>query len=146
MPAKHGLELDQDERFHPARPEPPQRDPEEAVKVVEAGSRMLALECGKLLAQGENLETKVMARANERAQVGEECEHAADRIVEEKQARPSEEFGHGRCDSGDCSLGILQQIDHPFRSGSERRMLTVFRGESSAQQAALDLGQRHKAL
>lgn len=38
---------------------------------------MPALEHGDLLAQCENLETKVMACAKERTQVGEGCEHAS---------------------------------------------------------------------
>jgi hypothetical protein len=37
---------------------------------------MSAFEHRQLLAQRENLETKIMARANEREQVVEKCEHA----------------------------------------------------------------------
>ena len=37
---------------------------------------MSALEHGDLLAQGKNLETKIMARPQERAQVREHWEHA----------------------------------------------------------------------
>jgi len=69
MPSNNGFGLDQDERFHPARPDPPQHDSEHAVNTVESGPWMLALEHGHLLAQGENLETKVVGCAKERAQV-----------------------------------------------------------------------------
>ena len=81
MPSNNGFGLDQDERFHPPRPATPQRDPEQAVEAAEAGSRMFALEHRDLLAQGQNLQTKIMARAEEREQVGEEREHGVFAIV-----------------------------------------------------------------
>lgn len=76
MPAHHGFRLDHNERIHPARPEAPQRHPEQAVEVVEARPGVLAFENGELLAQGEYLQAKIMARPNEGSQVQEECEHA----------------------------------------------------------------------
>jgi len=82
MPADDGLGLDHDQRIGPARPKAPQSQPEQAVEVVQAGPWMFALEHGDLLAQGKNLQTKIMACAKERAQVGEEREHAVLAIVD----------------------------------------------------------------
>ena len=76
MPADNGFGSDQDERISPPWRETPQRDPKQAVNIVEARPRMLALEHRDLLTRGENLETEVVACAEERAQAGEEREHA----------------------------------------------------------------------
>ena len=76
MPADDGLGLDQDERLHPPRPETPQCQPRQAIDAVEVRPRMSALEHGDLLSERENLQSKIVACAKEREEVGEEREHA----------------------------------------------------------------------
>jgi len=66
MPAHDGLGLDQNERIAPSRPEPAQRAPKHAIKVIETRPRMFAFEHGNLLAQGEYLQTEVMTCAKKR--------------------------------------------------------------------------------
>lgn len=73
MPANNGFRLDDDERVGPSIPERAQRHPEEPVAAFEAGPGMLALEHRELLAQDENLQTEVVAGAEEGKQVRRKC-------------------------------------------------------------------------
>ena len=74
MPADNGFRLDDDERVDPSIPEGAQRHPEEPVAAFEAGPRTPPLEDGELLAQRENLQTEVVAGANEAEEIFQECE------------------------------------------------------------------------
>jgi small-conductance mechanosensitive channel len=58
-----------------------QREPEQAVQVIQPRSRAFALEHRDLLAQGQNLQPEIMACVNEGAQVSEKREHAVTAIV-----------------------------------------------------------------
>ena len=63
MPANHGVRFHDDERIGPTGPKSPYEDPEQAVGPRDAQPRVLALEHGELLPQGEILEDEVSPRA-----------------------------------------------------------------------------------
>lgn len=62
------LRFDNEEDVGPAIPKEAQRHPNKPVAAFEAGSRMPALEDGKLLAQGEDLQAEIVAGAQEGAE------------------------------------------------------------------------------
>jgi len=56
MPADHGLGLDKDQDFAPARPYPAQRDPEPPIRGADAGTSGSGGERGELLPKGSRVE------------------------------------------------------------------------------------------
>jgi hypothetical protein len=77
MPAYDCFRLDNDQRVAPTLPESTKEHPEQAIRLVDAWSRVFALEYSELLAQDEDFQAKVVARADEIVQVCEECDREA---------------------------------------------------------------------
>ena len=93
MPADYSLRFRDDEEVSPAGPEEAQADPEQPVERMEARTRLLSFEHGKLLPEGEDLDGVVAAAAEEDAQSGEgnqyELEHGILRYYHVGRSRPS---------------------------------------------------------
>ena len=77
MPAGHSLRLDEHEHLCPARPEPPERHPEELVEGGDLGTATAAAEDGKLLPEREVFEQEVRATAEGAQEQGEGGNHGA---------------------------------------------------------------------
>ncbi len=65
MPGDHCFWSDQNESIGPTRIPAAECDPEELVERIKPGVRLLAFEHGELLAQGNGLQRKPVARQNE---------------------------------------------------------------------------------
>lgn len=72
LPADDGFGADEDEGGPPGLPQPGQEAPQEPVRGLEARARGAACGHGQLMAQGEDLELQVQARAGEGAEEGQE--------------------------------------------------------------------------
>jgi hypothetical protein len=79
VPANHGVRLYYQEHVFPARPEPPERDPEQAVERIQGRPRPFSFEDGDLLSEGDKFNGSVSARAKEdsdsRKESEEQIEH-----------------------------------------------------------------------
>jgi len=82
-PADERLGLDHRKHGGPPRLKPTKGDPRQAIKVIETGQRLFALEHRDLSAQRQDFETKLVACTNEPLLVVEQVEHGTSGIVDD---------------------------------------------------------------